>query len=180
MALANNADGFFRAAAEGAGAAITCAPGCSSCCHVDLSVSPIEADAIRDALRTLDRAALETAGHARADDDDRCVMLNDDGRCIVYEERPLVCRTQGLALLYPTGFVPADAVRAKSDRGDVTWCPLNYETDTPAAAHILDAGRLDHALAVANRAFTEARGEDPLTRHPLKALLHEALRELEP
>jgi Fe-S-cluster containining protein len=32
-----------------------------------------------------------------------CPLLSDDGRCRVYEDRPLVCRLIGLAMVSPTG-----------------------------------------------------------------------------
>lgn len=85
-----------------------CAAGCSWCCHVhaDATVPEILAAAahVRAALGPEARAALRdrlTAQAARVadlDDDARwaqripCALLGADGRCTIYEGRPLRCR----------------------------------------------------------------------------------------
>ena len=113
---------------------------------------------------------------ALADDaPERCVMLEDDGRCAIYASRPLVCRSQGLALAYPSDVVPVEAVRARAGDKALVWCPLNFTAHPPTGADVLDAGRLDEALAVLNRALVETR--DPLTRWALRDLVSAAARE---
>ncbi len=102
---------------------LACRAGCSACCQVSLSVSPVEAAAVARLFATLPREARERA-RARAlvpieavpvvPLAERCVMLEEDGTCAVYAARPLVCRTQGLPLRYPAGLVPAAAVRARA------------------------------------------------------------------
>ncbi len=103
----------------------------------------------------------------------RCALLDDEGRCTVYEARPLVCRTQGHALRYPVGYVPISAVRRKLAEGDVTWCPLNYRDAPPNAGDVLDAERVDEILAVVAERYTRARGLDSGQRHALSALAAE-------
>jgi hypothetical protein len=131
-----------------------CAPGCAACCDVALTVCPTEAAPIRRAVATLSadaRARLAARADALEGQDGPCVML-EDGRCVVYDVRPLVCRTQGLPLAYPPGFVPLEAVFAKDARGhDLTWCPLNFEGAPPRPADVLDAGRIDEMLALVDR-----------------------------
>lgn len=108
-------------------------------------------------------------------DDVRCVMLGDDGRCAVYAARPLVCRSQGLPLAYPNDVVPIEAVRARAGDKALVWCPLNFTARPPTGPDLLDAGRLDEALALLNRAFV---GEgDPLLRIDLRDLVAAAAQE---
>lgn len=206
-----------EAAAVTRGADLRCGAGCEACCHVSLSVSPLEAAELAAALRALDDAALaelvarldaergvdaesgaanlgelegqlgaepdeeadgeleEEADGERAGDDVRCVMLGDDGRCAVYAARPLVCRSQGLPLAYPSDLVPVEAVRARAGDRALVWCPLNFTTRPPTGPDLLDAGRLDEALALLNRAFV---GEgDPLLRIDLRDLVAAAAQE---
>jgi hypothetical protein len=90
---------------------LKCRRGCSSCCVDDLKVFPIEADHIK-----VHHAALLSAGipHSKG----MCAFLDAEGGCRIYEERPYVCRTQGLPL------------RWLEARADLTVelrdiCPLN-------------------------------------------------------
>src|SRR5690606_40032776 len=100
----------------------------------------------------------------------RSVILEVNGRCAIYDARPLVCRTQGHALRYPPGFVPQEAIGLDlGPQGAATWCPLNFAERPPAAADVLDAERIDRLLAVMNQRFAAARGLDPLDRVALRA-----------
>jgi hypothetical protein len=170
-ALVAKVEAFTRAAFEGAGADMTCHRGCSSCCEVSLTLNQAEAAALQRALEQLapeERARL--AARASAADPGRCVLLDPDGACAAYAARPLVCRTQGLALRYPAGFIPVDAVRARSGVGEITHCPLNFTERPPRGRDVLDAERVDQILALVNRRFAEKHGLDPEARHPIRAL----------
>ena len=85
------------------GAHMRCAAGCHACCAPGLSVSLVEALSLADHLAArpeVARAALELEGedpHRGA----RCAFLSARGECVVYEARPLVCRTHGAPLLVP-------------------------------------------------------------------------------
>jgi Fe-S-cluster containining protein len=131
-----------------------------------LSVGPVEAEAVRMGLRALpEQARMRVrarglAARARgargergeeAPGETRCALLEDDGSCAIYAQRPLVCRSQGQALRYPAGFVPEQAVRLRTKAGDVTWCPLNYNEAEPRGEDVLDAERVDQILAVVTR-----------------------------
>ncbi len=152
--LVSKVDAFSAGVHEGRAADMRCAPGCSACCHVELTVCGVEAEEVARGLAELPetaRARLAERARAAPAYGGACVMLEDD-RCLVYARRPLVCRTQGLALAYPPGFVPEAAVRAKDARGhDITWCPLNFQDAPPQPREVLDAGRLDETLAVVER-----------------------------
>lgn len=178
LAVRAKVDAFVAAVGERRAAELACRRGCSGCCQVQLSVSAVEAQALRAAILTLASGARERL-RARASEDPApggpCVMLEEDGACAVYGARPLVCRTQGLPLRYPAGLVPPAAVLLQVATGAVTCCPLNFTGQLPAAADILDAERVDQLLALVNRRHAEAHARDPLARTPLRALAQETL-----
>lgn len=94
---------------------LKCRLGCSSCCVDDLTIFSIEADHIRRHHGTLLSIGIP---HAIG----MCAFLDADGACRIYDERPYVCRTQGLPL------------RWLEQRADQTVelrdiCPLNDEND---------------------------------------------------
>jgi Fe-S-cluster containining protein len=137
---------------------LACARGCTACCRVQLSLSPLEAEGVRSALRELDGEARERVrerawalGENPAPPADAaCVMLEEDGGCAIYAARPLVCRTQGHALRYPAGSLPPEAVFATGAGGEITWCPLNYTHQAPRSEDVLEAERIDEILARIN------------------------------
>lgn len=166
-ALVAKVEVFTRATSERRAADLACSAGCSSCCEAWLSVSAVEADELRRALARLSseernhirtRAERELTREASGERAARCALLDEAGRCSVYEARPLVCRTQGHALRYPAGFIPRDAIKRRTARGDVTWCPLNYGEKPPLAEDILEAERVDEILAVVARRHASTRG----------------------
>ncbi len=159
-ALVAKVDAFFGAAAR-RGADLACGAGCSACCRVELSVSPVEAALVERAVRT--RGPWEPAAEG-------CAMLDAEGRCAVYDARPLVCRSQGLPLAYPEGTVTPGAIRGHAGSAELSWCPLNFRRRPPVSADVFDARRADEALALVNRAFCAERGRDPLERIPLRTL----------
>jgi len=171
MAVRAKVDAFCHAAAEASADALTCAAGCSSCCVAQLSVSPVEAHAVGVAVANLPSDQRD-ALRERAASEDACALLDAEGRCSVYEARPLVCRTQGLALAYTAGLIPVDAVMGRDEAGrDITHCPLNFEHVEPSAASVLDAERVDALLALVNHRYCAALGLDADARVELSALL---------
>lgn len=56
------------------------------------------------------------------DDETPCVLLDDTGRCLVYDYRPMTCRLHGLPLVDLTGEVLHDE-----------WCTLNFTDGDPLA-----------------------------------------------
>jgi Fe-S-cluster containining protein len=166
-ALVAKVASFTDAAAQRREHDLTCSAGCSACCEVWLSVSAVEAAEIRAGLlrlpaeqraRVRSRGVRELEREALGEPSPRCALLEDDGRCSAYESRPLICRTQGHALRYPSGFVPLAAVMRRTESGDVTWCPLNYTERAPAPEDVLDAERVDQILALVARRHATAHG----------------------
>lgn len=179
-ALVDKVDAFVATTTERRRQSLHCQRGCEACCHVSLSVGPVEAAAVRAGLAGLSAKARETVRargrgeltRARDAEEARCVMLEDDGSCAIYAQRPLVCRSQGQALRYPQGFVPEAAVRLRTKAGDVTWCPLNYGDAEPRGEDVLDAERVDQILALVTRRHV-ASADDALVRVTLSELAAE-------
>jgi uncharacterized protein len=160
----------------------TCSEGCAACCHTWLTVSAVEADEVRAALDALtpekradvrQRGQRELARAANEENDPRCAMLDDGARCSIYEARPLVCRTQGHALRYPLGLIPGEAIARRTEKGDITWCPLNYEAAEPNPEDILDAERVDQILAVVAARHAQAHDMNREARFELSSLAAE-------
>jgi Fe-S-cluster containining protein len=189
-ALVDKVSLFTEQAQARRAADLHCQKGCDSCCRVWLSVGPVEADSVRAGLAGLDEAqrarvrarglrelAREQAGAVAAREQERdqnqearCAMLEDDGGCAIYAQRPLVCRTQGHALRYPSGLIPEQALHARTRGGDVTWCPLNYRAAPPRPEDVLDAERVDQLLALVNHRHAARHDAEPLARFALSAL----------
>lgn len=160
-ALVAKIDLFTAAASARCRDDLQCRRGCAACCHVELSVSLVEADAIRRHLSGLpadvrEALRLKAADVHPAAASPRCAMLGADSSCAVYAARPIICRTQGLPLRYPDQ--------------PTNWCPLNFTSRAPAAADTLDAGRVDQLLAVVNRRHADRSSQDPLLRVSLRVL----------
>jgi uncharacterized protein len=137
VVLRARVDAHFEAAKERSPEQFCCGPGCHGCCLPGLGVFGIEAERIRGALRALgerDREARRTVRRQASDESrDRCALLVD-GRCSIYGERPMLCRSHGLPVLGP------DA--------QVSGCPLNFTTEDPPAPSVLELAAVDAPLAV--------------------------------
>lgn len=168
LALRAKLDRFADDVAARRGEHMRCRAGCDGCCHTKLSLSDVEAEVLRDALAALPAPRRQALAARR--DETRCRLLDEAGRCSLYDARPLVCRSQGLPLRYPPDTIPVESVRARAAGAEVTWCPLNFEDVTPSADDILDAERVDVVLALINRQVSET----PLRRTPIDELVEEA------
>lgn len=133
--------------------ALKCGAGCSSCCHQHLSVVPLEWSRICEAVEALPGASREglqervKAGRA----DPRCPLLGDDERCLVYEARPMICRSHGLPI--QIGSPPVRDV-----------CPLNFtegpDIETLDSELVLDVERINQMLGL----MCTLAGSDPTAR----------------
>jgi len=140
--------------------ALSCGPGCASCCQA-FSVLPIEAACVREAIGALDTASQEQLGRNLAEDDDRCPLLIDD-LCAIYAARPVICRTQGLPLAY---------VDEEREAIEVSACGLNFPDDHGFAPEdLLFMDQFNTRLAELNQAWCGTRNLDPTKRIPLREL----------
>jgi Fe-S-cluster containining protein len=159
--LAAKVDAFFERVIARHPGDMACNSGCSHCCHVRLSITAVEADAIAalvDAMSPPERTAL--AANAQAAPADRCRALSPAGRCLVYAARPIVCRSHGAPIRMREGSLPV-----------VTSCRDNFTARGPAAADpdcILDQETLSAMTLAVDR---DAGGDG--TRVPLEDVLAE-------
>lgn len=85
-----------------------CKLGCSACCHTQVSVTQDEAIVLSDLIKngtTVDVSLLEKQMSVREDEDQfykltyqerKCIFLDENGACNIYENRPSVCRTNSV------------------------------------------------------------------------------------
>lgn len=104
--LAAKIDAFFDRVTAHHGDAMACHTGCSDCCHVRLTITAVEAAAIRDEIATWSadrRAAL--ARSIEVAPAEHCAALVE-GRCAIYAARPVVCRSHGVPIRMREGSLP--------------------------------------------------------------------------
>jgi hypothetical protein len=168
--LCAKVDGFFARVQARHGDEMACRAGCDACCHAHLSVTAVEAAEIRDALLALSAETRDRlATRAAADPQDRCPALELDGRCAVYEVRPLVCRSHGLP------------IKMASRRGlpVLNACEKNFTARGPEAADpdcVLDQTTLSLTLGAVDAEYARETGASPRGRLALAGVLTEATR----
>ena len=140
------------------GPRLVCRRGCSMCCADELTVFEVEAQNIRQSHPQLLQTAVPHAAGA-------CAFLDGDGACRIYEDRPYVCRTQGLPLRWLEEEESGDFVELR----DI--CPLNDEGDVEPIEELPEdecwsIGPTEERLARLQLQF----GEGKLTRIPLRSL----------
>ena len=136
VTLRSRVDAHFEAAVARSPGQFACRAGCFDCCRAGLSVFAIEADRIRGALARLPGDVRAQVRVQAAEEDRKHCALLVDGRCSVYDERPILCRSHGLA-------VRPDAAQPEFDH-----CPLNYTSETPPAASMLVLDAVNRPLSV--------------------------------
>jgi uncharacterized protein len=161
-------DAFFARVADRYPRELACGPGCSDCCHRELTVTVVEADAIEDLVRALEpeaRRALAALAASRAGD--ACAALDASGRCMIYAARPLVCRSHGLPIRFAS---PATGRRLPV----LDACFKNFLGRDLAALDgdcVLDQQTLSTLLGAIDAARADAAGEERGRRASLRELL---------
>ena len=126
------------------GAHLACRAGCDGCCR-HITLFPVEAAALATALDDLpgEEADRIRARARNASPDGACPLL-ENGLCLLYAARPIICRTHGLPLLTMHG-----------GERTVDFCPLNFRgiSSLPGKA-VIDLDRLNTTLAAINALFT--------------------------
>jgi Fe-S-cluster containining protein len=146
--LRKKVDGFLRGAIKAHGGDMVCRKGCASCCR-HLTLFPVEALHIRLSLDGLEpeqqRKIQERALLLSDSPDGECPLLQG-GECLLYPERPLICRTHGFPVFMATGAGYS-----------VDHCPLNFTSGgAPGKAHTLDIDVMNTALVTINRLFMKS------------------------
>lgn len=135
-------------------ATIRCAPGCTACCQ-PLSLLAIEAYVVGKAFRALP-PALQNAIRAQvAAPGGHCPFLQEN-LCAIYPNRPLICRTHGLAIGY---------VDEEREAIEVSACPRNFAEDFPLEVEdLLLLDPFNERLFAINQEFAATRGAKPVLR----------------
>jgi uncharacterized protein len=148
-------DDFVVDVTRSHGVHIRCRRGCFLCCVPPETLFRVEGEQIRDAVLRLPEDVRERV-RMRVQNRDRmlCPLL-EDGQCLVYANRPLICRTQGMPL----------AVEEDGENFSLNYCPLNF-TDVPGGyevgrRHILNLDGTNTLLASINLKLIRALGLDP-------------------
>jgi hypothetical protein len=138
-------DAFWKRAADGLADQIACGSGCSLCCELS-SVNYLESFVI---ARRLAGSGPERQKD-REPQDGSCPFLSG-GRCGIYGDRPVICRTHGLLL------------EGKSFAGKISIsCPYNFTGVDPASvdgSYVLDIENISDNLARLNAAFCMLMGD---------------------
>ncbi len=132
---------------------ILCAKGCSSCC-MEITLLPVEFFSIkyefdkRYSLKNLSNN-YDIFTSRNESNKKECIFLKNS-ICMIYESRPVICRTQGLPLLYYSDLL---------ENYTISFCEKNFtlrnddfELDTEFT---IDLDRLNSSLYRLNKEFTE-------------------------
>lgn len=171
-ALVEKVDGMCRKIQGAHADDIACRRGCDSCCR-HLSLFPVEAVALRLSLERMNDPALQSRirRHASLASGDGCPLL-DHGTCLMYDHRPLICRTHGMPLLVE-----------KDGKAAVDYCPMNFRAVSSLEREmIIDLEQLNRTLVLINRVFVEQVFETGglLDRLPMSQALAMEFEEIDP
>ncbi len=133
---------------------VACRKGCAgNCCRIHLSIYAIEAIALAYALKKLPR---DLARHIRRKAANTCGFgpcptpcpLLEDGACLMYASRLVICRTHGLPMR-----------TEYRGRQSVGFCQKNFRTSkTVPDDAVMDLDKLNAELIALNRALLVTYG----------------------
>ncbi len=169
--LCDKVDAFFARVEARHADQMNCQSGCYDCCDVQLSLTGVEAEAALAAWRALSderRAAVRATWRPDAT---ACSALDRQGRCAIYDGRPLVCRSHGVPIRFqqPGKSLPV-----------VETCFRNFPAHGPLAADpdcVLDQTTLSAMLLLVDKEHALGAGRPPGERLPLAELLARPIAE---
>jgi len=124
---------------------IACTKGCAgNCCRIHISVYPVEAVSMALALQKLAPDLRRRIQHkARHTNSFGPCPLLEDGACLMYDARAVICRTHGLPML-------------TEYRGHRTigFCQKNFQNLSPVSeGDAINLAHLNSSLAAVNQNF---------------------------
>lgn len=139
VALRNEMDTYCGRLSKLHSAHLNCREGCDSCC-MNFGIFPVEYFAIKE------QAGPDLKNGRKPKSETECRFLVNH-RCIIYDARPLICRTQGLPLLF---------------MGDEGWelsaCELNFisfDFEKFNARNTFPQDKFNSLLYIINKEFIE-------------------------
>jgi Fe-S-cluster containining protein len=152
-----------------------CRVGCDACCRRHLSVVSLEAEVLAGAAAALPVERRRGLRDHLEGWDERfegrevagtpCPLLAE-GSCLLYEARPVLCRTHGFPLRTRPSGDPASG-----QPGSLVWCELNFDDSDREPfdeAGVLDIDRVNRTLG-AIQALHDP--DDPLRRVTIREAL---------
>ena len=156
LELIGKVDAFVERVQAGHPREITCGPGCSECCGNTFSVFAVEAHNLRRGYEELDQAdrGKVVENSRRAAVNASCPLL-DDGLCLLYPYRPIICRTHGFPFTSENLKVRGQKV--------ISFCDRNFaglpDLSVIAPEHLLNLDLLNSTLAAINCLFMREQGD---------------------
>lgn len=165
--LSARVDAFFAKTLARHQDRMQCATGCFDCCQSGLTVTQVEAAEIADHLRQMpEERRAQVARRAARTEEQGCSALDEQGRCMIYEARPLVCRSHG---------VPIKTTPEKGQLPLISSCPRNFGGGVDFAAvapdAVLDQTTLSTILAALEAAYSVEVGVPRGERVAIRDLL---------
>ena len=143
---------------------LNCKAGCDSCC-MDFSILPVEFYAIKN------QAGDNLKDGKRPGVDSECAFLVNH-RCVIYDARPIICRTQGLPMLY-----------MGEEEWELSACELNFtHFDEFTEENTFPQDKYNSRLFLLNQKFIENIPDKPFRKNdliPLKKLFTDKENEVE-
>lgn len=140
---------------------MNCKSSCDLCC-MDYRIFPVEFYSI---LQELKKRNYTGSDLPEIQDEETCIFLKDH-RCLIYESRPVICRTHGLPLLFAN-----DDGEWELSACELNFTDYNFEKFTLKNTYPQD--KFNSELFLLNQQFIEANPKpdfNEFTLIPLKEL----------
>ncbi|MEB3287072.1 MAG: YkgJ family cysteine cluster protein [Vampirovibrionales bacterium] len=145
-------DAMTQEAWERYGSQMACRVGCHQCCRGDFKISLIEANSLKQAFKKLPESKKRHIERQLQDlSPERCPLLDSEGACSVYADRPTLCRIFGFPIRLP---------ETESQEEHITTCELNFQDSQQQAfsAKCFDQKAIQDVLEQLSRLFFVASG----------------------
>ncbi len=147
---------------------LACREGCDGCCR-HISLFPVEAAALALALRELsaNKASYIRERAHRSENTDHCPLL-ENGCCLLYGARPIICRTHGYPLL-----------TEREGEKVIDFCPKNFNGITSfPKAFVMDLDLLNATLAAVNSVFIASCAANAVFQKPRLSIADALILEI--
>jgi hypothetical protein len=121
-----------------------------------LELFPVEVDlliaAVQELPKKVQKGVLQRARRTLNDSEAPCPLLDQTGKCLVYTNRPMICRTHGLPLL----------VACPGKQPSLSVCPLNFQrVSTFTSGSVLELAPVNQMLTSINHLWCSQQEMNP-------------------